>query len=391
MGCSESSDKKAGEVVVESPQRSAADRGSSRPPSAIAAPSESNYGGGRSRPRSQRSRTSYGEPTPRPPVPEWLQADNSSFPSSSSSVPQLFKMSKKKNHASKDEAGTWEWWMEEVRRERITRDGISREHLQDLPNRLQCLHHEDPKNVEIDFSQCYMERSAPYSIGTLLASPHVKELQWVTSLRLDGNYFTDHGFGSLLSTLSTSNERHPVLPNLEQLYLNNMNLDRGLVAAIFSVLFPVDEAKSFGSPAEDNRIGNNVAPRPNLHDHLVLSKLSKRALFPSLHILSLSDNYGLGDAGLVQILRSMIAAHYRPHALSVLDLSRCGVDASALRFVHEFLDGLPKALQDGLHPVVPHRLLLLGNEISNDPGERSHSGGRSAVIGLRDPDVRVEL
>eukprot|EP00796_Vickermania_ingenoplastis_P012962 gene12962-8818_t len=231
-----------------------------------------------------------------------------------------------------------------------------------------------------------MERTAPYIIGSLLSSSHLGELQWVTSLRLDGNYFTDHGFGNLLATLSAANERHTVLPVLRHLYLNNMNLDRNLVSAIFSVIFPIDVSSS---AAEELRIGHSVAPRSTFDPEILPAEPSKAGLFPSLTVLSLSDNTGLGVAGLVQVLRSLIAVHYESRSIAVLDLSRCGIGEPGLRFVNEFLDAVPRAVRERCRPVVPHRLLLLGNPLEGLGQGRGR--GRSSAFGIRDPEIRVEL
>eukprot|EP00796_Vickermania_ingenoplastis_P012963 gene12963-8819_t len=161
MGCTESAEKKEeprneptqdvdgerrGEdrsgdrdAANDSSRRSRTRRPSAAQRSVLSASSRSGAGGGGPDSRS------LDVPSPRPPVPDWLRPDSEdSFQSSSSSVPQLFRMTPT-NRTESGVVGTWEWWMEQVRREKITKDGISREHLQDLPNRLQCQRREDRK------------------------------------------------------------------------------------------------------------------------------------------------------------------------------------------------------------------------------------------------------
>lgn len=117
--------------------------------------------------------------------------------------------------------------------------------LQNIHNHLIRQHDNTPQNVELDLSELYMERGGPYMLAKFLTSVHLPELRWITLLRLDGNYFTERGLGSLLATLSHANEiskSGPLFPVLRQLYLNNMNLTHNDIGGIMFYLFPVDAA-----------------------------------------------------------------------------------------------------------------------------------------------------
>ncbi|KAK7202200.1 leucine-rich repeat-containing protein [Novymonas esmeraldas] len=304
------------------------------------------------------------EPSPNCPAELRTIIDNMSEFSTvgtSSSAPQLFRVSA--TERATVEPGTWAWWRQELRHERVTKDGYHRVLLEDIPTRLSTQHEDDPSTVELDLSCCFMERTAPYVLGRLFASPQLKELRWVTSLQLDGNYFTDDGFGTMLATMSAMNEEQTVLPVLRQLYLNNMNLDRHSVAGLFAYLFPVDRKATRSIPSEEAfRIAGSRAARPPESFIAANKRGPTVSLFPSLTVLSLSDNPGLGTAGLIQILRSLLAVHYEPHIISVMDLSRCGMDRAASRYLQEYFTQLPRAANAGCHPVVPRRLVLMGNQ-----------------------------
>ncbi|KAG5480339.1 hypothetical protein LSCM4_06105 [Leishmania orientalis] len=279
----------------------------------------------------------------------------------SSSAPQLFHISP--TERAEVEPGTWAWWREELRHERVTKDGYHRVLLQDVQTRLTIQHEDDPSTVELDLSNCYMEPTAPYVLGRLFASLQLKELRWITSLRLDGNYFTDAGFGTMLATMSAANEKQTILPVLRQLYLNNMNLDRHSVAGLFAYLFPVNRSATRSIPAKGAlRIAGSRASRPS-EDYITANKRGPTVpLFPSMSVLSLSDNPGVGTAGLILILRSFLAVHYEPHIFSVMDLSRCGIDRGASRYLREYFEQLSSAIDAGCCPVVPKRFVLMGNQ-----------------------------
>ncbi|KAG5479953.1 hypothetical protein LSCM1_06372 [Leishmania martiniquensis] len=280
---------------------------------------------------------------------------------SSLSAPQLFRISP--TERAEVEPGTWAWWREELRHERVTKDGYHRVLLQDVQTRLTTQHEDDPSTVELDFSSCYMEPTAPYVLGRLFASPQLKELRWITSLRLDGNYFTDTGFGTMLATMSAANEKQTILPVLRQLYLNNMNLDRYSVAGLFAYLFPVDRNATRSIPAAGVlRIAGSRVSRPSGAFITAKKHGPKVPLFPSMSVLSLSDNPGVGTAGLIVILRSFLAVHYEPHIFSVIDLSRCGIDRGASRYMREYFEQLSSAIDAGCCPVVPKRFVLMGNQ-----------------------------
>lgn len=299
--------------------------------------------------------------------------DGSSTSSWSSDVPQLYYMGS--NNTSSKGEGTWEWWYDMVKDEQITRDVLVKEYLSDLRNWLRCKKYKNGESVELDLSWLYPEPSAPQAIATFLTSSRIEEMKWITTLRLDGNIFSSSGFGLLLSTLANANGRESspsVLPHLRNLFLNHMNLDRDLVSLVLHVLFPIDYASSIGDRNKAVRIGSSVVSRPvaleassftvNGTDEGLDSSLTLvRPLFPSLRTLSFSDNESLGVVGLVHVLRSFIATHYEPHYLSVLDLSRCGIDESGMYYLREFLNGLDVAVQSHRNPVIPHRLLLYGN------------------------------
>jgi hypothetical protein len=317
------------------------------------------------RARSGTARHDAAENEPNPFCPIELQTimdemSDTASTSTSSSTPQLFRISP--TTRDEVESGSWAWWRQELRREHVTKDGYSRVQLQDVANRLTCQHDDNPESVDLDFGNCYMERTAPYVLGRLLASTQLKELRWITSLRLDGNYFTDDGFGSMLAIMSAQNETQTILPLLRQLYLNNMNLDRSSVTGLLAYLFPVDRKATRSMPADAAfRIAGSRVARPS-EAFIPGNKHGPRVpLFPSLSVLSLSDNPGLGTGGLIQILRNLIAVHYEPNILSVIDLSRCGFDKAAARFFKEYFDQLPRAVEVGCYPVVPRRFVLSGN------------------------------
>ncbi|CAJ1988323.1 leucine-rich repeat-containing protein [Leishmania donovani] len=281
--------------------------------------------------------------------------------STSSSAPQLFHMSP--TERAEVETGTWAWWRQELRNKRVTKDGYHRVQLQDVHTRLTTQHEDNPSTVELDFSSCYMEPTAPYVLGRLFASLQLKELRWITSLRLDGNYFTDDGFGTMLATMSAANEDQTILPLLRQLYLNNMNLDQHSVAGLFAYLFPVDhKAMSSISQKKAFHIAGSPASRPSEAYIAASRRGPKVPLFPSLNVLSLSDNPGVGAEGLIQILRSLLAVHYEPHTVSVMDLSRCGLDRATPKYFREYFEKLSRAMKNGCYPVVPRRFVLIGNQ-----------------------------
>lgn len=338
-------------------------------PRSIANTAESAQGmtdGSLPRARSSTARHQLAENEPNPSCPIELQTlmdDMSDLysASSTSSTPQLFRISP--TTRDEVEAGTWAWWRQELRREHVTKDGYSRAQLQDVANRLTFQHDDNPESVDLDFSNCYMERTAPYVLGRLLASTQLRELRWITSLRLDGNYFTDEGFGTMLAIMSAENETKTILPVLRQLYLNNMNLDRSSVTGLLAYLFPVDRKATRSLPADAAlRIAGSRVARPsdvfiagNKHGPTV-------PLFPSLTVLSLSDNPGLGTGGLIQMLRNLLGVHYEPNLLAVVDLSRCGLDKAAARFLQEYFEQLPRAAEAGYYPVIPRRFVLSGNQ-----------------------------
>lgn len=279
--------------------------------------------------------------------------------STSSSAPHILPSSS--GEASKVKRGSWAWWRQEVRRDRVTKDGSRRAQLQDIETRLTCQHDENEADVELDLSNCFMERTAPYVLGRLFASSH-KELKWITSLRLDGNYFTDHGFGTMLGTMSAANKKGSLLPALSQLYLNNMNLDPDSITGIFAYLFPTNMKTVHKSSNEADCCiaGSCISPPPLEY---ISEKLAapKVPLFPALTVLSLSDNPGLGAVGLQQVLRSLLSVHYQPHILAVIDLSRCGLDGTAAQDLRDYFTQLPSAIDKHFNPVVPRRFVLIGN------------------------------
>ncbi|CBZ26599.1 conserved hypothetical protein [Leishmania mexicana MHOM/GT/2001/U1103] len=280
--------------------------------------------------------------------------------STSSSAPQLFHMSP--TERAEVEMGTWAWWRQELRNKRVTKDGYHRVQLQEVHTRLTTQHEDNPSTVELDFSSCYMEPTAPYVLGRLFASLQLKELRWITSLRLDGNYFTNDGFRTMLATMSAANEEQTILPLLRQLYLNNMNLDQHSVAGLFAYLFPVDH-KTMGGISQKAFC---IAGRPVSRSSEAYIAASRRSptvpLFPSLTVLSLSDNPGVGTEGLIQILRSLLAVHYEPHAISVMDLSRCGLDKATPKYFREYFGNLSRAIKTSYYPVAPRRFVLIGNQ-----------------------------
>lgn len=337
----------------------------------------------------------------------------------------------------------WTWWDDKVNKQFVTKDNLSRERLLGIQNLLQRQHAYDPQNVELDLSRCYLERSALRVISKFFTFPDTLELSWVTSLRLDGNFFTDEGFWILLSSLregsasSVSGCSTKALPYLKELYLNHTAMDHERAAALMAILFPIHRAATIGNPLDVLRIGNNVATLPSfMHTEGGLEHLERcgkppsrglgeweyagkaseisftELLFPHLTTLSLSDNEALGLIGFVHILRSLIATHYYSHELFLLDLCRCGIEADGVRYVDEFFQGMPVAHAQGYHPVIPHRILLSGNPIAEyflgqeqhhsedrycerytGAGAGSGRGGERvlAMLSLPNPPINLEI
>ncbi|KAG8347932.1 leucine rich repeat [Trypanosoma vivax] len=288
--------------------------------------------------------------------------------SSTVSAPQLLRV-EPSLHLQQQE-GTWGWWNEQINELRITKDSSSRSRLQDIHNLLLRQHSSHFDSVELDLSWCFMERSAPYVIGRLLASPYVHELEWVTSLRLDGNYFADGGFGNMLAVMSAANESRTILPMLAQLFFNNMNLDPSSVHGILFYLFPVDMA--FSEPHvvcqhEWETIAGSKFGLPS-DAFQPFNSLPQRPLFPKLDLLSLCDNPGIGNNGLAELLRCFIAPHHEGRTLSILDISRCGINEVGASYIREYLEKLPVAIQKGMHVVVSQRVVLYGNRHSSVGG-----------------------
>ncbi|EPY37003.1 hypothetical protein STCU_00295 [Strigomonas culicis] len=207
----------------------------------------------------------------------------------------------------------------------------------------------------MDLSHCYMEQTAPYVLAGLFTSPHLAEIRWVTSLRLDGNYFANAGLSYLLSVMSTANEVKPIFPSLEQLYLNNMNLDATSVSGILFFLFPVDPVASKRFHSHKPPVSNEFVPQGK--------EGPQGELFPSLSILSLNDNPGLGQDGFEAVLTHLLSSHYKVHNLGSLDLSRCGIPAHCTKQLKQFLKDLKHTIDAGVYPIVPQRLVLLGNTL----------------------------
>lgn len=325
---------------------------------------------------------------------------------------------------------SWHWWREKVAQQYVTKDALSRERLLGIQAHLQSERAHNPSNVELDLSQCYFERSAPVILGRLLTSAVVPELRWITSLRLDGNFFSDEGFWSLLSILRVGSPSYPennqrILPQLKELYLNHTSIDYERAAALLAVLFPIYRAATAGGTIAELRIGNNVATVPSLmqtieptdywrkntaddsmkgseYDRLDRDAAgpSTEALFPFLRTLSLSDNEVLGLTGFVHILRSLIATHHHSHELMVLNLCRCGIDESGVGYLEEFFQGVRIAHETKRNPVVPHLLLLSGNPIamyclptSSSLSSQAEAAGEriTPLFSMQSPDIRVEV
>lgn len=342
---------------------------------------------------------------------------------------------KPKTEKKKDEEGgalTWTWWEEKVKHQLVTRDSLSRERLLAIQINLQRQYTQDSENVELDLSQCYLERTAPLVLGKFLTSPDIVALRWVTSLRLSGNYFSNEGFWVLLSSLrkgsfpSSSGDRPRTMLHLKELYLHHTTMDYQRVAALLAILFPIHRAATMGTEVEGLRIGNNVATLPAVMQEEgfthYLDKCSSvqeqqggsvetldpaftKPLFPCLTTLVLSDNEALGVTGLVHILRSLIATHYYSHDLAVLDVSRCGIGTNGARYVEEFFNGVRKAQEQMCYPVVPRRFLLYGNPIAeylHEYQQQSQGRKKSRSIGgsgegiplslsLSYPDIHMEV
>ncbi|SCU71583.1 leucine-rich repeat-containing protein [Trypanosoma equiperdum] len=284
---------------------------------------------------------------------------------SNSSSPQLLRIQPSERAQQGD--GTWEWWYEQVEKLLVTKDCNSRTRLQDIPNRLTRQYDADKEHVELDLSWCFMERSAPYVLSRLLASPYLVEIRWVTALRLDGNYFTDDGFGSMLEVMSTVNETQLTLPLLRHLYLNNMNLDHHSLHGILFYLFPVDDAcyPSVGLTSDSRAIAGRAFGKPP-KAYLPFNSAPRIALFPSLTVLSLCDNPGIGNLGLIELLRCFLASHYEHRVLPVLDMSRCGIDEVGARCIREYIEKLPLAVEENRPVVTTQRIVLYGNRHSAD-------------------------
>ncbi|KAH9601233.1 hypothetical protein LSM04_009256 [Trypanosoma melophagium] len=295
--------------------------------------------------------------------------------SSTFSAPQLFRISPTQR-AERGE-GTWEWWYEQVDNLRITKDCTSRARLEDIQNRLMRQYDTDKSRVELDLCCCYMERSAPYVLGRLLASPSITEIRWITALRLDGNYFTDEGFGNMLAVMSIANESRPILPLLKQLYLNNMNLDANSIHGILFYLFPfkLSPALTRGinvqrpppltltADARGSSIVSESVGYP-LRAYVPFDNTPHIPLFPSLEVLTFCDNPGIGNRGFALLLRCLLAPHYERRELFLLDLSRCGIDEVGVGYLREYLTQLPISRRNGENVVSLRRVALIGNRHS---------------------------
>ncbi|RNF03868.1 hypothetical protein TraAM80_05523 [Trypanosoma rangeli] len=303
--------------------------------------------------------------------------------SSTSSTPQLFRVEPKRIVPQGE--GTWEWWYEQVERLRVTKDNSSRVRLQDVPNRLTRQYDANKNQVELDLSWCYMERAAPYVLGRLFASPYLGELRWVTALRLDGNYFTDDGFGNMLAVMGAANERQVVFPLLKNLYLNSMNLDHCSVHGFFFYLFPVDAALAARQPSSSS-IAGEAAGLP-AEAYMPFHEAPRVPLFPSLEVLSLCDNPSIGNRGLAEILRWFMAPHYQRRILPVLDLSRCGINEVGVGYINEYLTQLSLAAKEGDCVVIARRVVLFGNRHSCSGG--SSSSGSLHARNNAEPDVTL--
>ncbi|EAN96953.1 hypothetical protein, conserved [Trypanosoma cruzi] len=295
---------------------------------------------------------------------------------SGTSTPLLFRIEPLRRAQTGE--GTWEWWYDQVENLRITKDNSSRARLQDIPNRLTRQYDAKKDQVELDLGWCYMERSAPYVLGRLFVSPYLREIRWVTSLRLDGNYFTDDGFGNMLAVMGVANESKTVFPLLKNLYLNNMNLDHCSVYGILFYVFPMDLSCA-ARGTQVPRIAGQVAGLP-AEAYMPFHGAPHAPLFPSLEVLSLCDNPGIGNNGLAEILRCFVAPHYERRTLPVLDLSRCGVDEVGVGYINEYLEQLRIADKRGDYIVVPRRVVLFGNRHSSS--SKSSVDGNTAGSGV---------
>lgn len=285
-----------------------------------------------------------------------------------------------------EQDGSWRWWLNLLRSDMITTDHESRRRLQGLPGNLYCQFEDHPTSVELSFQKCYLAPTAPLHLATLLGSPLLPELSLVTSLHLGENYYTDKGLGRLLSALSESNVQRSVMPNLRELHLCEMGLDKASVTGLMHYLFPVDiEATNAGDPADtDRRIGGSRVPA--LPDEYLPEGdgcAPVLPLFPSLTVLNLSDNPDIGMSGLVTLLRCLIADHYDPRVLEVINLSRCGLQRVSRRYMKQFFRHLPKALLEGRNPVYPDTFVLSGNEFP--------AGEESLFKPCSDPSISIVL
>ncbi|CCD13309.1 unnamed protein product [Trypanosoma congolense IL3000] len=170
----------------------------------------------------------------------------------------------------------------------------------------------------------------------------------------------------MLNVMSVVNERQCILPLLRHLYLNNMNLDYRSLHGIVCYLFPVRRfrrARDGSQPRPDRTIaGEEFGIPPEVY--FPFRGTPRRALFPSLSVLSLCDNPGIGNGGLVELLRCLIAPHFEERVLPVLDLSRCGIDEVGARYIREYIEKLPAVLNDDNTGIAVQRIVLYGNRHS---------------------------
>ncbi|CAD2215289.1 hypothetical protein, conserved [Angomonas deanei] len=222
----------------------------------------------------------------------------------------------------------------------------------------------------MDVSNCYLERTAPFVLGQLLSTPQPSELRHITSLRLDGNYFSNDGLANALSSIAEECERTVLFPVLEQLYLNNMNLDSSAVSGVLSFLFPIDRVAA-------QRFSVQLPAVPEVFQRPHTVSATPTPIFPAIKVLCLSDNPGLGTAGFTCVLQHLLTSHFSDHQLSVLDLSRCDLDKKCGKPLKQYVKEIDEAHAEGTFPVVTQNIVLMGNARFKVP---NHSEGTTKIV-----------
>lgn len=294
----------------------------------------------------------------------------SSDNTSSSSCPQIDCIGVADGSLNAGCEETWQWWCEQVRGGCVTHDRHSCMRLLNLPLMLRDQHSRHPHYVEFDVSACELLRGASRITGTVLTSPSISETRWLTSLNLSDNKLESGAIRDLFVQLACANCKKCVMPVLRELHLSHMNLTTRDICCMLYCLFPFKPTASSNSrlllrwlgdifPSTEMGTSDATAATPMHADGGAITEL----LFPSLCILDLSHNPTIGNDGLREMLRSMLAVHYEGYRLKFLDLSCCGIDTSGVHLLRTYRVGTIIATRRMCAPIIAQTIALHDNNI----------------------------